>query len=139
MYNYKIKIKKVKGFITESVQKKGMTLKVKSSKKLNENDLFSHVDNYLNEKYGIRLIEASIPVESDMPGKNAFWAKDKRLRMGGNTKIKRMKYGSDNLITRYGVDEDGNPYPWGHPLPRRPPDPPAARTCSDPLLHRSPA
>lgn len=58
MYTYKIKIKKVKGFITESTQSRGMNLTIKSSKKLTNESLFKHADEYLNEKYGVRLVEA---------------------------------------------------------------------------------
>lgn len=76
MYTYKVKIKKVKGFITESTQSRGMNLTIKSSKKLTNESLFKHADEYLNENYGVRLVEAKIrPYGSP-------------IRMGGNTRFK---------------------------------------------------
>lgn len=76
MYKYKIEIKKVKGFITESTQSRGMNLMIKSSKKLTNESLFKHADEYLNEKYGIRLVEAK------------FRPYGSPVRMGGNTRLK---------------------------------------------------
>lgn len=58
MYTYKIKIKKVQGFLNESLQRTGIALRIKSSKKLSEKSLFEKADEYLNENYGVRLVEA---------------------------------------------------------------------------------
>lgn len=76
MYTYKIEVKKIKGFITESVQSQGLNLTIKSKKKMTNESLFERADDYLNEKYGIRLVEAK------------FRPYGSPVRMGGNTRLK---------------------------------------------------
>ena len=110
MYNYKIKIKKVQGFLNESLQRTGIALRIKSSKKLSEKSLFEKADSYLNENYGVRLVEASFNVRTRRKENNDTvndWGRDKTNRMSGNTKLKRMKDG-DHVI-RYAKDENGKP------------------------------
>ena len=58
MFTYKIKINKVKGRLNESVRRNGITLRIKSAKKLSKNTLFEKADSYLDENYGVRLVEA---------------------------------------------------------------------------------
>lgn len=58
MYTYKLKINKVQGSLNESVRRNGITLRIKSAKKLSKNTLFEKADSYLNENYGVRLVEA---------------------------------------------------------------------------------
>ena len=58
MYTYKLKIKKVQGSLNESVRRNGITLRIKSAKKLSKNTLFEKADSYLNKNYGVRLVEA---------------------------------------------------------------------------------
>lgn len=103
MYTYKIKIKKVKGVVVESIRSSGINLKIKSYKKLNGDKIFHHVDNYLKENYNISLVEASVNVykqpENDAENE---WGRMKGIRMGGNTKIK--KYGDESSITTYNND-----------------------------------
>lgn len=60
MYTYKLKIKKVSGRLNESTRRNGITLRVKSSKNLSKKSLFNKADSYLNEKYGVRLLESEI-------------------------------------------------------------------------------
>ena len=58
MHIYKIKIKKVQGSLNESTRRNGITLRIKSPKRLSKNTLFEKADSYLNENYGVRLVEA---------------------------------------------------------------------------------
>ena len=58
MYTYKLKINKVKGRLNESVRRNGITLRIKSTKRLSKDKLFEKADSYLNKNYGVRLVEA---------------------------------------------------------------------------------
>lgn len=60
MYTYKLKINKVKGRLNESIRKNGITLRIKSAKRLSKDKLFEKADSYLNENYGVRLVESTI-------------------------------------------------------------------------------
>ena len=91
MFTYKIQVKKIKGFITESVQSQGLNLTIKSKKKMTNESLFEKADDYLNEKYGIRLVEAK------------FRPHNSPARLSGNTHLKKY-FGngeSDNDKTTY--------------------------------------
>ena len=76
MYTYKLKIKKVQGSLNESVRRNGITLRIKSAKKLSKNTLFEKADSYLNENYGVRLVEAK------------FRPRNAPARLSGNTLVK---------------------------------------------------
>lgn len=111
MYTYKLKINKVQGSLNESVRRNGITLRIKSAKKLSKNTLFEKADSYLNENYGVNLLEGKVNVYTDVPSDP--WGRQKKIRVGGNTKIKRVKVGDENrwddetVAVNY-QDENGN-------------------------------
>lgn len=62
MFRYKIKIKKVSGYLRESVlPKKNYILKSKTPK--SKNQIFESISKHLNKKYNLTLIEANIQTE----------------------------------------------------------------------------
>ena len=62
MFRYKIKIKKVSGYLRESVlPKKNYILKSKTPK--TKNQIFESISKHLNKKYNLTLIEANIQSE----------------------------------------------------------------------------
>ena len=82
MYTYKLKIKKVQGSLNESVRRNGITLRIKSPKRLSKNALFEKADSYLNKNYGVRLVEARTHTGA---------------RVSGNTRL-------DDKLKDYGVN-----------------------------------
>lgn len=114
MYIYKLKINKVQGSLNESVCRNGITLRIKSSKCLTNNNLFEKADSYLNKNYGVRLVEALKTTFGKISGNRMIKPDTEtknRLGVSRGTlvparEVKKTK-GDDYILTSRRITDDG--------------------------------
>lgn len=114
MYTYKLKINKVKGRLNESIRRNGITLCIKSTKPLSKNKLFEKADSYLNENYGVRLVEALKTTFGKISGNRMVKPNTEtknRLGVSRGTlvparEVKKDK-GSDYIFSQSRIADDG--------------------------------
>lgn len=98
MYEYKIKIMKISGYLNESADELPKVLNYKSKQKLNEHDVFNKALKYIHSKYGVVLEMADIedaPSSIDPRTKLALKSFVQSM-MSGNTE-EAMANGQDSL------------------------------------------